>query len=243
MYKRILIKFSGEMLAGENKKGINLKVLKNYAQEIKEVYDLGVKIVIVVGGGNFVRGRELIDISRATADYMGMLATVINSLAFQEVLESLDVPTRVMTALEIRSVAEPFIRRKALRHLEKNRVVIIAGGTGNPFFSTDTAAVLRAIELGAEVILKATKVDGVYNQDPVSNPNAVKYRKINYKEVMDKDLKFMDKTAISLSMEYNIPIIVFSIKEYGNIKRIVMNNDIFDVATLVNSEENNLKIN
>ena len=179
MYKRVLIKFSGEMLAGENKKGIDLKVLKNYAQEIKEVYDLGVKIVIVVGGGNFVRGRELIDISRATADYMGMLATVINSLAFQEVLEGLGVPTRVMTALEIRSVAEPFIRRKALRHLEKNRVVIIAGGTGNPFFSTDTAAVLRAIELGAEVILKATKVDGVYNQDPVSKPNAVKYSKIN----------------------------------------------------------------
>jgi uridylate kinase len=243
MYKRVLIKFSGEMLAGESKKGIDLKVLKNYAQEIKEVYDLGVKIVIVVGGGNFVRGRELIDISRATADYMGMLATVINSLAFQEVLEGLGVPTRVMTALEIRSVAEPFIRRKALRHLEKNRVVIIAGGTGNPFFSTDTASVLRAIELNAEVILKATKVDGVYDQDPVSNPNAVKYRKINYKEVMDKDLKFMDKTAISLSMEYNIPIIVFSIKEYGNIRKIVMDNDIFDVATLVNSEENNLKIN
>lgn len=236
MYKKILIKFSGEMLSGENKKGLNLKVLKNYAQEIKEVYDLGVKVVIVVGGGNFIRGRELTEISRATADYMGMLATVINSLAFQEVLESLGVPTRVMTALEIRSVAEPFIRRKALRHLEKNRVVIIAGGTGNPFFSTDTAAVLRAIELGAEVILKATKVDGVYDQDPISNPNAIKYQKINYKEVMDKDLKFMDKTAISLSMEYNIPIIVFSIKEYGNIKKIVMDKNIFEVATLVNGE-------
>ena len=233
MYRKILIKFSGEMLAGQNKKGLDFKTLKVYAQEIKEVYDLGVKIIIVVGGGNFVRGRELTDIPRATADYMGMLATVINALAFQEVLENLGVPTRVMTALEIRSVAEPFIRRKALRHLEKNRVVIIAGGTGNPFFSTDTAAVLKAVELGAEVILKATKVDGVYTQDPVSNPNAVKYQEINYKEVIDKDLKFMDKTAISLSMENNIPIIVFSIKEYGNIKKIVLNNNILDFATIV----------
>lgn len=220
-YKRVLLKLSGEMFGGEKGKGIDLEILNKYAQEIKSIHEQGVQFTIVVGGGNFIRGRELVGISRATADYMGMLATVINSLAFQEILENIGVQTRVMTSLEIRSVAEPFIRRRAIRHLEKGRVVIIAGGTGNPFFSTDTAAVLRAIELECQIILKATKVDGVYSNDPILDPSASKYSHLDYKEVINKNLNFMDGTAISLSMEYNIPIIVFSLKDYGNITRII----------------------
>lgn len=220
-YKRVLLKLSGEMFGGEKGKGIDLEILNKYAQEIKSIHEQGVQFTIVVGGGNFIRGRELLGISRATADYMGMLATVINSLAFQEILENIGVQTRVMTSLEIRSVAEPFIRRRAIRHLEKGRVVIIAGGTGNPFFSTDTAAVLRAIELECQVILKATKVDGVYSNDPILDPSASKYSHLDYKEVINKNLNFMDGTAISLSMEYNIPIIVFSLKDYGNITKII----------------------
>lgn len=220
-YKRVLLKLSGEMFGGEKGKGIDLEILNKYAQEIKSIHEQGVQFTIVVGGGNFIRGRELLGISRATADYMGMLATVINSLAFQEILENIGVQTRVMTSLEIRSVAEPFIRRRAIRHLEKGRVVIIAGGTGNPFFSTDTAAVLRAIELECQIILKATKVDGVYSNDPILDPSASKYSHLDYKEVINKNLNFMDGTAISLSMEYNIPIIVFSLKDYGNITKII----------------------
>lgn len=220
-YSRVLLKLSGEMFGGEKKVGIDFDILRKYSEEIKDLYLQGVQFTIVVGGGNFVRGRDLKGINRATADYMGMLATVINALAFQEILEGQGVQTRVMTSLEIRSVAEPFIRRRALRHLEKGRVVIIAGGTGNPFFSTDTAAVLKALELECQIILKATKVDGVYSSDPAVNPDALKYTYINYKEVIDKNLSFMDSTAISLSMEYNIPIIVFSIKDYGNIRKII----------------------
>ncbi|MFN3995292.1 MAG: UMP kinase [bacterium] len=220
-YKRVLLKLSGEMFGGEKRVGIDFDILKKYAEEIKDLYLQGVQFIIVVGGGNFVRGRDLTGINRATADYMGMLATVINALAFQEVLENQGIQTRVMTSLEVKSVAEPFIRRRALRHLEKGRVVIIAGGTGNPFFSTDTAAVLKALELECQIILKATKVDGVYSSDPEINPNALKYNQIDYKEVIDKNLSFMDSTAISLSMEYNIPIIVFSIKDYGNIRKII----------------------
>ncbi|MCS6955456.1 MAG: UMP kinase [Candidatus Calescibacterium sp.] len=220
-YKRVLLKLSGEMFGGEKRRGLDFDILNKYANEIKGVFLQGVQFTIVVGGGNFIRGRELSGINRATADYMGMLATVINALAFQEVLESIGVQTRVMTALEIKSVAEPFIRRRALRHLEKQRVVIIAGGTGNPFFSTDTAAVLKAIELECQIILKATKVDGVYSSDPLVNPYALKYTHLDYREVIDKNLGFMDSTAISLSMEHNIPIIVFSIKDYGNITKIV----------------------
>ncbi len=225
-YTRVLLKLSGEMFGGEKRRGLDFDILNKYAQEIKSVYLQGVQFTIVVGGGNFVRGRELAGINRATADYMGMLATVINALAFQEVLENIGVQTRVMTALEIRSVAEPFIRRRALRHLEKGRVVIIAGGTGNPFFSTDTAAVLKAIELECQIILKATKVDGVYSSDPLIDPKASKYSKLDYKEVLDKNLGFMDGTAISLSMEHNIPIIVFSIKDYGNITRIISGEEV-----------------
>ncbi len=225
-YTRVLLKLSGEMFGGEKRRGLDFDILNKYAQEIKSVYLQGVQFTIVVGGGNFVRGRELAGINRATADYMGMLATVINALAFQEVLENIGVQTRVMTALEIRSVAEPFIRRRALRHLEKGRVVIIAGGTGNPFFSTDTAAVLKAIELECQIILKATKVDGVYSSDPLIDPAASKYSKLDYKEVLDKNLGFMDGTAISLSMEHNIPIIVFSIKDYGNITRIISGEEV-----------------
>lgn len=225
-YTRVLLKLSGEMFGGEKRRGLDFDILNKYAQEIKSVYLQGVQFTIVVGGGNFIRGRELVGINRATADYMGMLATVINALAFQEVLENIGVQTRVMTALEIRSVAEPFIRRRALRHLEKERVVIIAGGTGNPFFSTDTAAVLKAIELECQIILKATKVDGVYSSDPLIDPKASKYSKLDYKEVLDKNLGFMDGTAISLSMEHNIPIIVFSIKDYGNITRIISGEEV-----------------
>lgn len=220
-YTRVLLKLSGEMFGGERRVGIDFDILKKYAEEIRDLCLQGIQFTIVVGGGNFVRGRDLKGINRATADYMGMLATVINALAFQEVLESQGVQTRVMTSLEIRSVAEPFIRRRALRHLEKGRVVIIAGGTGNPFFSTDTAAVLKALELECQIILKATKVDGVYSSDPEINPDALKYTHLDYREVINKNLGFMDSTAISLSMEYNIPIIVFSIKDYGNIRKII----------------------
>jgi uridylate kinase len=224
-YRRVLLKLSGQMFGNEDKR-IDFDILYKYAQEIKNLHSQGVQFAVVVGGGNFVRGRELKGINRATADYMGMLATIINSLAFQEVLESMNVSTRVMTSLEVKAVAEPFIRRRALRHLEKNRVIIIAGGTGNPFFSTDTAAVLRAIELECQIILKATKVDGVYTSDPELDPSASKYSKLDYKEVINKNLSFMDSTAISLSMEYDIPIIVFSIKDYGNITKIINGDNI-----------------
>ncbi len=231
-YRRVLLKLSGEMFAGSNQKGLDFDIINKYAQEIKSLYLQSVQFTIVVGGGNFIRGRDLNKfINRATADYMGMLATIINSLAFQEVLENIGVQTRVMTSLEIKSVAEPFIRRRAIRHLEKGRVVIIAGGTGNPFFSTDTAAVLKALELECQIILKATKVDGVYSSDPLIDPNAFKYTQINYKEVIDKNLSFMDSTAISLSMEYNIPIIVFSIKDYGNIRKIIYGENIGTIIT------------
>lgn len=232
-YKRVLLKLSGEMFGGEEKKGLDFDILSRYAEEIGDVWKQGAQFAIVVGGGNFIRGRDLKSINRATADYMGMLATVINALAFQEVLESLGIPTRVMTSLEIKSVAEPFIRRKALKHLEKGRVIIIAGGTGNPFFSTDTAAVLKALELNCQIILKATKVDGVYSNDPELDPQAFKYNKISYKEVIDKNLGFMDGPAISLSREYNIPIIVFSIKNFGNIKKIIYGEK---VGTMITKE-------
>ncbi|MEN3015596.1 MAG: UMP kinase [bacterium] len=225
-YSRVLLKLSGEMFGGEARKGLDFDIITKYAQEIKSVQEQGVQFTVVVGGGNFVRGRELKGIARATADYMGMLATVINALAFQEILEGIGVQTRVMTSLEIKSVAEPFIRRRAIRHLEKGRVVIIAGGTGNPFFSTDTAAALKAIELDCNILLKATKVDGVYCSDPNINPNALKYTQLSYKEVLEKNLGFMDSTAISLCMEHRMPIAVFSIKDYGNITKIISGQNI-----------------
>ncbi len=231
-YKRILLKLSGEVLAGEGGYGIDSKALLKISKEIKDVWELGVEIAIVIGGGNIFRGISGTEtgIDRATGDYMGMLATLINALALQSALEKLGVPTRVMTPFEIRQLAEPYIRRRAVRHLEKKRVVIFAGGTGNPFFTTDTAAALRAAEINADVILKATKVDGVYDKDPIRFSDATKFDKINYIEVLEKGLKVMDSTSISLCMDNGIPIIVFSVLESGNIKKVVLGEK---VGTLV----------
>ncbi len=223
-YKRVLLKLSGEVLAGEGEFGLSISSLTRICQEVKEVWEEGVEMGIVIGGGNIFRGIKGVasGIDRATSDYMGMLATVINALALQSSLEKLGVPTRVQTALEMRQLAEPYIRRRAIRHLEKGRVVVFAGGTGNPFFTTDTAAALRAAEIGAQVILKGTKVEGVYNKDPQQHPDAIKFSKINYIDVLDNNLRVMDPTAISLCMENEIPIVVFSILVEGNIKRAVM---------------------
>ncbi len=223
-YKRVLLKLSGEVLAGEGEYGLSTSALTRICQEVKEVWEEGVEMGIVIGGGNIFRGIKGVasGIDRATSDYMGMLATVINALALQSSLEKLGVPTRVQTALEMRQLAEPYIRRRAMRHLEKGRVVVFAGGTGNPFFTTDTAAALRAAEIGAQVILKGTKVEGVYNKDPEKHPDAIKFSKISYLEVLDNNLRVMDPTAISLCMENEIPIVVFSILVEGNIKRAVM---------------------
>ena len=223
-YKRILLKISGEILTGEKDYGIDPVVIGQIGQEIKEVVSLGVEVAIVIGGGNIFRGVAASSkgMDRATADYMGMLATVLNGLALQDALEKIDVHTRVQTAIEMREIAEPYIRRRAMRHLEKGRVVIFAAGTGNPFFTTDTAASLRATEIGAEVILKATKVDGIYDADPLLHEGACKYEELTYLDVLKKQLKVMDATAISLCMDQHIPIIVFSLKERGNILRVVL---------------------
>ncbi|MER3446776.1 MAG: UMP kinase [Candidatus Dadabacteria bacterium] len=227
-YKRILLKLSGEALQGEEPYGISPTVLETVSDEIKDVYILGVETAVVIGGGNIFRGvaGASTGMDRSTADYMGMLATVINALALQDSLERKGIMTRVQTALEIKQVAEPYIRRRAIRHLEKGRVVILAAGTGNPFFTTDTAATLRALEIGAEVILKATKVDGVYDMDPMRYENATKFKELSYMEVLKRELKIMDATAISLCMEGNIPIVVFNLFDHGNIKRIVVGEEI-----------------
>jgi uridylate kinase len=208
--------------------GISLSVLETISEEIVEINSLGIEPAVVIGGGNIFRGvaGAATGMDRSTADYMGMLATVINALALQDSLERMGILTRVQTALEIKQVAEPYIRRRAIRHLEKGRVVIFAAGTGNPFFTTDTAATLRALEIGADVILKATKVDGVYDRDPVKYEDAIKFEKLSYMEVLSKELKIMDATAISLSMQGNIPIVVFNLFERGNIKRIIMGEEI-----------------
>ena len=223
-YKRVLLKLSGEVLAGEGEFGLSTSALSRICREVKEVWEEGVEMGIVIGGGNIFRGMEGVasGIDRATSDYMGMLATVINALALQSSLENLGVPTRVQTALEMRQLAEPYIRRRAMRHLEKGRVVVFAGGTGNPFFTTDTAAALRAAEIGAQIILKGTKVDGVYNKDPQKHPDAIRFSRVSYIEVLDNNLRVMDPTAISLCMENEIPIVVFSILVEGNIKKAVM---------------------
>lgn len=223
-YSRILLKISGEVLTGEREYGIDPKVIQQIAQEIKEVKRLGAEIAIVIGGGNIFRGVAASSkgMDRVSADYMGMLATVLNALALQDALEKIGVQTRVQTAIEMRELAEPYIRRKAIRHLEKGRVVIFAGGTGNPYFTTDTTASLRAMEIGAQVILKGTKVDGVYDSDPLRNPKAKKFEELTYLEVLKKQLKVMDATAISLCMDHQIPIIVFNLREKGNIKRVVL---------------------
>jgi uridylate kinase len=222
-YKRIILKVTGEVFAGPQNFGIDANTVKAFAQEIKEVKQLGCELALVIGGGNIFRGAiaSEIGMDRASADTMGMLATVINSLALQDALEKLGVSTRVLSAIEMRQVAEPYIRRRATRHLEKGRVVIFAGGTGNPYFTTDTTASLRAMEVGAEVILKATKVDGVYDADPVKNEGARKFEELSYIEVLNRELKVMDSTAISLCMDNNLPIIVFNLMEKGNIKRVV----------------------
>ena len=223
-YKRIMLKISGEALMGDRGYGIDPVVINTIANEIKEVYKLGIQIAVVIGGGNIFRGlvASASGMERASADYMGMLATVLNALAMQDALEKRGVLTRVQTAIEMRELAEPYIRRRAIRHLEKKRVVIFAAGTGNPYFTTDTAASLRAMEIGAEVILKGTKVNGVYDSDPMKNKNAKKFDKLNYLDVLQKGLKVMDATAISLCMDNSLPIIVFNLKKSGNIKRIVL---------------------
>lgn len=223
-YRRIVLKLSGEALSGEQGYGIEPKVIQSVAAQIKEVAELGVEVAIVVGGGNIWRGKvgSEMGMDRATADYMGMLATIMNSLALQDSLENIDIPSRVQTSIEMRQVAEPYIRRKAIRHLEKKRVVIFAAGTGNPYFSTDTTAALRAAEIEAEVILMAkNNVDGVYSDDPKVNQKAEKYTKISYMEMLNEDLGVMDATASSLCMDNDIQLIVFSITEEGNIKRVV----------------------
>lgn len=223
-YQRIVLKLSGEALSGEKGFGIEPNIIQSVAEQIKEVAQLGVEIAVVVGGGNIWRGKigSEMGMDRANADYMGMLATVMNSLALQDSLEMLGIPTRVQTSIEMRQVAEPYIRRKAIRHLEKQRVVIFAAGTGNPYFSTDTTAALRAAEIEAEVILMAkNKVDGVYSDDPQINKNAVKYDDLTYMDMLNESLQVMDSTASSLCMDNNIPLIVFSITEKGNIKRVV----------------------
>ena len=223
-YRRILLKLSGEVLTGEGGYGIDPVVIRQIAREIKEVRNLGLEVAIVIGGGNIFRGlaASSTGMDRASADYMGMLATVMNGVALQDALEKIDVQTRVQTAIEMREVAEPYIRRRAIRHLEKGRVVIFAGGTGNPYFTTDTAASLRAMEIGADVILKATKVDGVYDQDPLLHKGARRFEELAYLDVLKKRLKVMDATAISLCMDNGIPIVVFNLKKRGNVKRVVL---------------------
>jgi uridylate kinase len=227
-YKRILLKLSGEALAGDKQVGIDSDILNRIAGEIKEIADLGVEIAVVVGGGNFFRGvsGSAGGMDRASADYVGMLATVMNSLLLQNALEKAGVPTRVQSAITMNAVAEPFIRRRAMRHLEKKRVVILAAGTGNPFFTTDTTAALRANELGVDVVLKATKVDGIYNKDPKKYPDAKKYDTLSYLDVLNQGLEVMDSTATSLCMDNKISIIVFNLGVTGNIKKIVRGENI-----------------
>lgn len=221
-YKRVILKLSGEALAGEQGFGLDEKTLSKIATQVKEIFTLGVEVAIVVGGGNFWRGRSSGEMDRTTADYMGMLATVINALALQDALESVDVMTRVQTAIEMRQIAEPYIRRKAVRHLEKRRVVIFAAGTGNPYFSTDTTAALRAAEIEADIILLAKKVDGVYDSDPNINPEAQRFDELTHIEILNKGLGVMDSTASSLCKDNKIPIVVFGLDQPENIRKAVL---------------------
>ncbi len=235
IYKRILLKLSGESLLGESSFGIDTDVLKFVAEEIGDVRTLGIQIGIVIGGGNIFRGVEASarGIDRASADYMGMLATVMNSLALQNALENRGIPTRVQSAIEMKEIAEPFIKRRAVRHLEKGRVVIFACGTGNPYFTTDTAASLRAMEMQADAILKATRVDGIYDKDPVKEKDAKMFNKISYTEVLTRNLKVMDSTAVSMCRDNNLPLIVFNLGEKGNIRNVVCGKSI---GTIVGGE-------
>jgi uridylate kinase len=239
VYKRILLKLSGEALMGEESFGIDPKALYNFASEVAEIYREGVQIGLVIGGGNIFRGVQAAakGITKVSGDYMGMLATVINSMAFQNALESFGVPTRLQTAIKMEQIAEPLIRRRAIRHLEKGRVVIFGAGTGNPYFTTDTAAVLRAIEIEAEVILKGTRVNGVYDADPEINAHAVMFNNISYDKVIESNLKVMDQTAFTLCKENNLPIRVFNINVQGNLKRLVSGENI---GTII--DNNNLSL-
>lgn len=233
VYRRILLKLSGEALMGGENYGIDTQVARSVAEEIKAIHEQRVEVAIVVGGGNIFRGvsKSAGDMDRGSADYIGMLATVMNAVVLQDALEKIGVVTRVLSAINIPQLAEPFIRRRATRHLEKGRVVIFAAGTGNPYFTTDSAAALRALEINADVILKATKVSGIYSADPVTNPDATRYEKISYQEVLEKQLKVMDASAISLCMDNNLPIIVFNMKQPGNIQKVVNGN--LELGTLV----------
>lgn len=232
-YRRLLLKVSGEMLAGEQGYGIQPSILENLATEIASVVALDVQVAIVIGGGNIFRGiaASAAGMERASADYMGMLATVLNALALQNALERVGVMTRVQSAIEMRQLAEGYIRRRAIRHLEKSRVVIFAGGTGNPYFSTDTAAVLRAMEISAQVIMKGTKVDGIYEADPVTNPSAHKYDTISFLSILNQNLKVMDSTAISLCMDNKLPLVVFNLKISGNFKRVALGEPLGTLVT------------
>lgn len=232
-YRRLLLKVSGEMLAGEQGYGIQPSILENLATEIASVVALDVQVAIVIGGGNIFRGiaASAAGMERASADYMGMLATVLNALALQNALERVGVMTRVQSAIEMRQLAEGYIRRRAIRHLEKNRVVIFAGGTGNPYFSTDTAAVLRAMEISAQVIMKGTKVDGIYEADPMTNPSAQKYDTISFLSILNQNLKVMDSTAISLCMDNKLPLVVFNLKISGNFKRVALGEPLGTLVT------------
>ncbi len=232
-YKRVLLKLSGEALQGNVGYGIDPKVVDSIATQLKEVKDMGTELAVVIGGGNIFRGLEAAarGMDRSNADYMGMLATVINGMALQDALERKGVFTRVQTAIAMEALAEPYIRRRAMRHLEKGRIVILAGGTGNPYFTTDTTAALRASELGADVILKATKVDGIYSDDPMKVKNAKRFEKLRYMDILKKRLKVMDATAISLCMDNNIPIIVFDLMKQGNIKKVIAGQNIGTVVS------------
>jgi len=227
-YTRVLLKLSGEALAGEKAFGIQPDIINRIAEEIRDVHALGVEIAIVIGGGNIFRGiaGTAQGMDRTSSDYMGMLATVINSLALQNCLEKLDIYTRVLSAIEMHQLCESYIRRRAVRHLEKKRIVIFAAGTGNPFFTTDTAASLRAMEVNADIIMKATRVDGVYSEDPLKNKEATFFKTLDYMDVLKKGLKVMDSTAISLCMDHNLPILVFNLNTPGNFKRVIMGEDI-----------------
>jgi uridylate kinase len=232
-YRRVLLKLSGEVFAGEHSFGLDPHIIESICKEVRTVKQLGTELGIIIGGGNIFRGQmgSANGMDRVTGDHMGMLATVINALAMQDTLERLGIPTRVLTAIKMDEVAEPFIRRRAMRHLEKKRVVIFAAGTGNPYFTTDTAAALRAIEIGAEVILKGTKVDGVYSGDPLKDKNATRFKRLTYDQVLAKKLRVMDLTAVSLCMENHIPIVVFNLKVPGNIRRVVCRRNVGTIVT------------
>jgi uridylate kinase len=232
-YRRVLLKISGEALAGQQGYGIEPETISRIAEEIREVVEMGVQLAIVIGGGNIFRGiaASAGGMDRATGDYMGMLATVINALALQDAIEKAGVPVRVLSAIEMRAVAEPYIRRRAMRHLEKGRVVVFAAGTGNPFFTTDTAGALRAVEIGAEALLKASRVDGIYTADPLKDPKAVKLARVGYIEALNRGLEVMDTTAISLCMDNKLPIVVFDLTTCGNIRRIVSGEAVGSIVT------------